>query len=226
LARDAGGFRSATGDVTAAATFTDNALNTIPDASQSIALQGKRLSMQTIMFTQNAPAQVAYNSSFIVAATGGASGNPVTFTSSGSCSNSGAIYTMTSGAGTCSVIANQAGNSDYVAAPAVTETVAAVAASQTIAFNQNAPVAADSGESGHHVHAKCSFIRALQWQLHGCGNREFGLAADVRQFGRLHQRGRNVHHDQQQRNLHGDSEPVRQRELSGCAFRQPNHNRG
>ena len=142
LARDAGGFRSATGDVTAAATFTDNALNTIPDASQSIALQGKRLSMQTIMFTQNAPAQVAYNSSFIVAATGGASGNPVTFTSSGSCSNSGAIYTMTSGAGTCSVIANQAGNSDYVAAPAVTETVAAVAASQTIAFNQNAPVAA------------------------------------------------------------------------------------
>jgi hypothetical protein len=33
---------------------------------------------------------------------------------------------MTSGAGTCSVIANQAGNSSYSAAPQVTETVTAI----------------------------------------------------------------------------------------------------
>ena len=77
-----------------------------------------------------------------MAAAGGASGNPVTFTSSGSCSNVGATYTMTSGAGTCSVIANQAGNSNYVAASAVTETVAAIPASQTVTFTQNAPAAA------------------------------------------------------------------------------------
>jgi len=37
----------------------------------------------------------------------------VTFSSAGSCSNSGATYTITSGTGTCSVIANQAGNSNY-----------------------------------------------------------------------------------------------------------------
>jgi hypothetical protein len=48
----------------------------------------------------------------------------VTFTSSGPCSNSGAKYTMTSGTGTCSVIANQAGTTNYYsAAPQVTETV-------------------------------------------------------------------------------------------------------
>ena len=64
---------------------------------------------QTITYTTNPPATAAYKTSFTVAATGGASGNAVTFTSSGSCTNSGATYTMTSGTGTCSVIANQAG---------------------------------------------------------------------------------------------------------------------
>ena len=44
---------------------------------------------QTITFTTNAPASAAYNSSFTVAATGGASGNPVIFTSSGACSITG-----------------------------------------------------------------------------------------------------------------------------------------
>ena len=80
---------------------------------------------QTITFTTNPPATAAYKSTFKVAAAGGASGNVVTFTSSGSCSNSGATYTMTSGTGTCSVIANQAGNSNYAAAAQVTKTVTA-----------------------------------------------------------------------------------------------------
>ena len=46
---------------------------------------------QTIAFNQNAPAAATYNSTFTVTALGGASGNPVIFTSSGSCSNSGAV---------------------------------------------------------------------------------------------------------------------------------------
>ena len=89
-------------------------------ASQSTAAT---LAAQAITFTTNAPASAAYNSSFKVAATGGASGNVVTFTSSGSCSNSGATYTMTSYTGTCSVIANQAGNTNYAAAPQATQSV-------------------------------------------------------------------------------------------------------
>ena len=105
------------------------------------------LASQTITFTTNAPVSAPYKSSFTVAATGGGSGNPVVFTSSGSCSNSDATYTITSGTGTCSVIANQAGNSNYTAAPQVTETVAANPASQTITFTTNAPASAGDNTS-------------------------------------------------------------------------------
>ncbi len=89
---------------------------------------------QTITFTTTPPASAAYGSQFTVAATGGASGNPVTFTSDGSCSNVGATYTMTSGTGTCSVIANQAGNALWLAAPTVTDYVTATKLSQAITF--------------------------------------------------------------------------------------------
>ncbi len=119
------------------------------------------LATQAITFTTNPPASAAYKSSFTVAATGGGSGNAVTFTSSGACSNSGATYTMTSGTGTCSVIANQAGNSNYAAAAQVTKTVTATLATQTITFTTNPPasaaykssftVAATGGGSGNAV---------------------------------------------------------------------------
>jgi hypothetical protein len=68
---------------------------------------------QAITFTTNPPPSAPFNSSFTVAATGGASGNPVTFTSSGSCSNAGPTFTMTNSVGTCSVIASQAGSVNY-----------------------------------------------------------------------------------------------------------------
>jgi uncharacterized membrane protein YdcZ (DUF606 family) len=116
---------------------------------------------QSITFTTNPPASAAYKSTFTVAAAGGASGNAVTFTSSGSCSNSGATYTMTSGTGTCSVIANQAGNSNYSAAAQVTKTVTATLVAQSITFTTNPPatavlntsftVAATGGASGNAV---------------------------------------------------------------------------
>jgi hypothetical protein len=116
---------------------------------------------QTIVFTTSPPATAAYKTSFTVAATGGASGNAVTFTSSGACSNSGATYTVTSGTGTCSVIANQAGNSNYSAAPQVTKSVTPTQATQTIAFTTNPPataayktsftVTATGGASGNAV---------------------------------------------------------------------------
>ncbi len=101
---------------------------------------------QTITFTTNAPASAAYNTSFTVAATA-SSGLAVTFTSSGSCSNVGATYTMTSGSATCSVIANQAGNSNYSAATPVTQTTNATQASQTITFTTPAPALAGFNSS-------------------------------------------------------------------------------
>ncbi|MGB9233979.1 MAG: Ig-like domain repeat protein, partial [Terriglobales bacterium] len=100
---------------------------------------------QTISFTTNGPSSAAYGSNFTVAATGGASGNAVVFTSAGPCTNSGATYTMTSGTGSCSVMANQAGNTNYAAATQVTETTSASPASQAITFTTPAPASAEYG---------------------------------------------------------------------------------
>ena len=98
-------------------------------------------SAQTITFTQNPPASAPYTSQFTVAASA-TSGLAVTFTSSGACTNSGATYTVTSGAGVCSVIASQTGNAKYAAAQQVTQTVAATLAPQTITFTKNPPASA------------------------------------------------------------------------------------
>jgi hypothetical protein len=124
---------------------------------------------QTIGFTTNPPASAVYKSSFTVAATA-TSGLAVTYTSSGSCSNSGATYTMTSGTGTCSVIANQAGNSNYSAATPVTKTVSAALASQTITFS-TAPPASAVYRSSFTVAATASSGLAVTYTSSGsCSN--------------------------------------------------------
>ena len=125
---------------------------------------------QTITFTTNAPASAAYNSSFTTAATGGGSGNPVIFTSAGSCSNASATYTMTSGTGTCSVIANQAGNSNYLGAPQVTETVSATPASQTITLTTSAPASAPYNSSFTVVATANSALAVAYTSAGACSN--------------------------------------------------------
>ena len=120
-------------------TATLNVMDNAPGSPQQVALTATVLQPQTISFTTNPPASAAYNSGFTVAATGGGSGNPVTFTSSGSCSNIGAAYTMTRSTSTCLVIANQAGNSNYSAAMQVTKSVTATVAPQTITFTTSPP---------------------------------------------------------------------------------------
>ena len=94
---------------------------------------------QTITVTPHALSSAAYNTSFTAAATGGGSGNPVTYSSAGGCTNVGAEFTMTSGTGTCTVKYDQAGNDNYDAAPQVTETVTAQKAGQTITVNTHSP---------------------------------------------------------------------------------------
>ena len=102
-------------------------------ATGSVTLQVNQAS-QTIEFTVKAPQYATDNSSFTVAAIA-SSGLPVSFTSSGVCTNVGATYTMTSSTGTCSVIANQAGSANYLAAPTVTEiTTASTGTSPTVTF--------------------------------------------------------------------------------------------
>jgi large repetitive protein len=130
-------------------------------APQSTTSVSATLAPQTIAYTKSPPPSAAYKTSFTVTAMGGSSGNAVTFTSSGVCSNSSGTYTMTSGTGTCSVIANQAGNSNYAAAPQSTTYVTATLAPQTIVYTTSPPasaayktsftVAASGGASGNAV---------------------------------------------------------------------------
>jgi hypothetical protein len=105
--------------------------NAAPQVVESVTV-GKQA--QSITITLHAPTAAAYTTGFSVAATGGGSGTPVTFSSSGACSNTGADFTMTSGTGACTVKFDQAGNDQFADAPELTETVTAQKAGQTIAF--------------------------------------------------------------------------------------------
>jgi hypothetical protein len=116
---------------------------------------------QAIQIGTNAPSSAGYGAGFTVAATGGGSGNPVTYGSSGVCTNTGPNFTMTSATGTCTVTYDQAGNANYNAATQVTQLVTAQKANQPIQITMNAPssavygtgfaVAATGGGSGNPV---------------------------------------------------------------------------
>ncbi len=101
---------------------------------------------QTIHFTTNAPTSASFGSNFTVVAAA-TSGIAVMYTSSGSCTNSGAMYTITSGSGTCNVIANQSGNSNFNLAPTVTQMTNATKATSTTTITSNTPNPSTVGQS-------------------------------------------------------------------------------
>ncbi|HYJ45268.1 MAG TPA: Calx-beta domain-containing protein, partial [Pyrinomonadaceae bacterium] len=76
----------------------------------------------------------AYHTQFTVAAASSA-GLPIAYSSSGSCTNVGATFTITASAGTCTVKYDQAGDPNFNAAAQVTETVTARKAAQAITFD-------------------------------------------------------------------------------------------
>src|SRR5437868_1961325 len=88
---------------------------------------------QTITVGTHAPASATYNTTFTVAASSN-SGLPVAYSSSGVCTNSGAVFTMTGSTGNCSVNYDRAGDGNYNPATQVTESVTAQKAGQTITF--------------------------------------------------------------------------------------------
>ena len=92
---------------------------------------------QKITFPEPA-SPATYGSTFTVSPTAD-SGLAVKVASSGVCSISGSNVTMTSGTGTCTLTASQAGdNKNYNSAPTVEKTVTAQKANQIITFNQPA----------------------------------------------------------------------------------------
>ena len=99
---------------------------------------------QAVAFTST-PASPAVGSTYAPAATGGGSGNPVTFSIDPS-STSGCTYDWTTGlvtftapTGTCVINADQGGTTVYAAAPRVRQTVTVTQATQSITFTTTPP---------------------------------------------------------------------------------------
>jgi hypothetical protein len=104
---------------------------------------------QTIAFSSTAPSNATVaGATYTVTATGGGSGNPVTFTidagSKSVCSIAGKTVSFTA-AGACKIDANQAGGGSYEAAPQAQQSFAVGKGEQTIAFTSTAPTEARIG---------------------------------------------------------------------------------
>jgi hypothetical protein len=89
---------------------------------------------QTITYTSVPPAQPTIGSTYQATATGGGSGNPVTFTSNtpAICSVSASGLVTFLAVGDCQIKADQAGNANYAAAPSVTQNINSVKNGQVI----------------------------------------------------------------------------------------------
>ena len=85
---------------------------------------------------------------FMLSATGGGSGNPVTFAAgpAGVCTVSGTTVTLT-GAGTCTVTASQTGNANYAAATDVPQAFNVAVAAQAV-VTLTVPASATVGQTG------------------------------------------------------------------------------
>lgn len=115
----------AAGTCTLAANQAGNAnYNAAAQQTQTVAIG---LASQVISFTSTPPANPMVGGTYSVAATGGASGNPVTFSidaasTANACTIAGNVVSFT-GAGNCIVDANQAGSPNYAAAAQAQQTV-------------------------------------------------------------------------------------------------------
>jgi hypothetical protein len=133
-----------------------------PQAQQMIAVDAIP---QSITFTSEPPANPAVGSTYVVTATGGASGNPVTFgvdasSTSSACTISHATVTFGQ-LGRCVIDANQAGDARYQRAPQAQQAITVNGIPQSITITSKPPgdvyqgvtyvVTAKGGGSGNPV---------------------------------------------------------------------------
>lgn len=103
---------------------------------------------QDITFTSDAPGAAAVGDSYTATATGGGSGNPVTFsTASHACMVTSGGQVAFTHVGECVVAADQEGSSTYTDAPTATQAVEVDQAAQDITFTSQAPSDATVGDS-------------------------------------------------------------------------------
>ena len=112
----------------------------------AFAIFGTTKPTQSITFTSTAPSPVYPAQSYTVSATGGLSGNPVTFSSltPDNCSISGSTVLFL-GWGDCTIAADQAGNDAYGAATQATQTIVVSRYKQTVTFTPALPASAPLG---------------------------------------------------------------------------------
>jgi hypothetical protein len=140
--------------------------NPAPQRSQAVNVDPSR---QAIVFTSTPPAGATYGGSYVLSATGGASGNPVVFTvapaTAGNCSLAADGVTVGFiGAGTCTIRANQAGNANYDAAPQESQSFTIARAAQTITVS-SAPSSGTVGGSGFIVASGGASGNALSYKV-------------------------------------------------------------
>ena len=116
---------------------------------QSFAVTTPSLSVQSINFSSTPPGGAVIGSSYTVSATA-SSGLPVAFstdlTSAGVCTVSGSTVSLV-GTGTCTIDADQPGDSSYLPAPQVQQSFAVGKDPQTISFTSAPPAGAVVGGS-------------------------------------------------------------------------------
>ena len=135
----------------------------LPNATQSFTLVVQQAS-QSITFGALANRSIS-SGSFTLSATGGASGNAVTFSSSTTsiCTVSGNTVTLMA-IGTCTISANQAGDANYSAAPQVT---------QNINITQASPTIAVTGHGTSNLGANVTFTATLTGSVSATGTMNF-----------------------------------------------------
>src|SRR4030095_1557204 len=108
---------------------------------------------QSITFTAAPPSPAYYGGGYVVSADGGASGNPVTFSSLTAATCTVDVNTQYGnivnfiGVADCTVVADLTGNASYNAAAQFTQTIAVGRRPQTIKFTSNAPNPAYVGDT-------------------------------------------------------------------------------
>lgn len=109
------------GYATAVVTDLDSMSGVNPGDGQIVFSWPSQITAQALAFTGSVPSTATVGDSYTVTASGGASGNPVTFSADAATTNSACSVSVATvsfdHAGTCLLDADQAGDADYSAAP-------------------------------------------------------------------------------------------------------------